>query len=264
MATVAEIYGFLDRKAPFSLQMDFDNSGFLVGRGESEVKQVLISLDITEEVISEAAEKNAQLIVSHHPLIFHPTKSVTDLDIVGRRIMGLLKHDIAAICAHTNLDRVSGGVNDALAEALGLRTYEFLQIDGTDQNGKPYGLGRVGVLDQPCELKDYTYSIKSLLGSNGLRYCVGNRTVRKVAVCGGACGDMLPVAYASGCDTFVTADVKYNVFLDAASMGMNLIDAGHFPTENVICPVLSAWLSEQFPELAVLLSQRHSEVTCYL
>ncbi len=115
MATVREIYQYLDGLAPFSLQMEFDNAGFLVGRGERAVSKILVSLDITEEVAEEAAELGAELIVSHHPVIFRPAKSVTDGDPDGRVLLALAEHRIAAICAHTNLDAVAGGVNDALA-----------------------------------------------------------------------------------------------------------------------------------------------------
>ena len=108
MATVREIYQHLDGLAPFSLQMDFDNAGFLVGRGDRQVDKVLVSLDITEEVVAEAAQLGCQLIVSHHPVIFHPAKSVTDATPDGRILLSLVEHNIAAICAHTNLDAVWG------------------------------------------------------------------------------------------------------------------------------------------------------------
>lgn len=108
MATVREIYQYLDGLAPFSLQMEFDNAGFLVGRGERAVSKILVSLDITEEVAEEAAELGAELIVSHHPVIFRPAKSVTDGDPDGRVLLALAEHRIAAICAHTNLDAVAG------------------------------------------------------------------------------------------------------------------------------------------------------------
>ena len=120
MATVREIYQYLDGLAPFSLQMDFDNAGFLVGRGDRTVDKVLVSLDITEEVVAEAAQLGCQLIVSHHPVIFFPAKSVTDATPDGRILLSLVEHNIAAVCAHTNLDAVCGGVNDALARKLGL------------------------------------------------------------------------------------------------------------------------------------------------
>lgn len=137
MATVREIYQYLDGLAPFSLQMEFDNAGFLVGRGERAVSKILVSLDITEEVAEEAAELGAELIVSHHPVIFRPAKSVTDGDPDGRVLLALAEHRIAAICAHTNLDAVAGGVNDALAQKLGLVQIEQLHQDGVDGSGRP-------------------------------------------------------------------------------------------------------------------------------
>ena len=142
MATVREIYQYLDGLAPFSLQMEFDNAGFLVGRGERAVSKILVSLDVTEEVAEEAAELGAELIVSHHPVIFRPAKSVTDGDPDGRVLLALAEHRIAAICAHTNLDAVAGGVNDALAQKLGLVQIEQLHQDGVDGSGRPYGIGR--------------------------------------------------------------------------------------------------------------------------
>ncbi len=229
MARVIDIYRCLDGKAPFELQMSFDNSGFLVGRGDREVQRVMVALDITEAVVEEAAEKDCQLIVSHHPIIFHPAKSITDKEPVGRCLLSLVEHGIAAICAHTNLDAVAGGVNDALARVLGLEKVKLLREEGVDANGQAYGIGRMG-------------------------------EVRQVAVGGGACGDLLEMVAALGCDTFVTSDVKYNVFLDAGAMGVNLIDAGHFSTENVVCPVLAQWITEGFPELKVFLSTEHREI----
>ena len=113
MATVREIYQLLNTLAPFSIQMEFDNAGFLVGRGDQAVDRILVSLDITEPVVSEAAERGAQLIVSHHPVLFHPARSITDGDPTGRILLALVERKIAAICAHTNLDTVAGGVNDA-------------------------------------------------------------------------------------------------------------------------------------------------------
>lgn len=263
MATVKEIYAYLDQKAPFSLQSEFDNAGFLVGREETEVTGILVALDITEEVVAEASDRGAQLIVAHHPVIFYPLKSITDGTVAGRRVLSLIKHGIAAICAHTNLDKAAGGVNDALAHAVGLCSIKQLCSEGTDQSGEPYGVGRVGMLEAPCPLEDYIHRVKKALGADGVRYCSGGAPVYRVAVGSGACGSMLPHAAALGCDTFVTADVKYDVFLDAGAMGMNLIDAGHYPTENVVCPVIIEWLQEGFPDLKVMLSDRHEDMVKY-
>ena len=177
----------------------------------------------------------------------------------------LTEQKIAAICAHTNLDAVSGGVNDALAQRLGLVQVEQLRQDGVDASGRPYGIGRVGnTTGVPGYAPAFAAFVKEALGSNGVRYVDARRPVRRVAVGGGACADMLGDAIALGCDTFVTADVKYNGFLDARALGINLIDAGHYPTEQVVCPVLAKWLSDGFPKVEVLLTRRHKEVFSYL
>lgn len=260
MATVKEIYEYLDTRAPFGLQENFDNAGFLVGRGEAQVTKVMVSLDITEEVIAEAVEAGCQLIVAHHPIIFHPAKSVTDGDPVGRCVLALVENHMAAICAHTNLDAVAGGVNDALAEKLGLQSIEQLHQDGVDTHGNPYGIGRVGTVKEYSCAADFAAFVREALDARGLRLEDAGRPVRRVAVGGGACGGMLGDVVAKGCDTFVTSDVRYNVFLDARAIGVNLIDAGHFSTENVVCPVLRDWLQKGFPDVEVLVSQRHKEV----
>lgn len=265
MATVREIYQYLDGLAPFSLQMDFDNAGFLVGRGDRQVDKLLVSLDITEEVAAEAAGLGCQLIVSHHPVIFFPAKSITDGDPTGRTLLSLSEHQIAAICAHTNLDAVHGGVNDALAQKLGLTQIEQLKQDGVDASGRPYGIGRVGnTAGVPMYAPAFAAFVKEALGANGVRYVDARRPVRRVAVGGGACADMLQDALAMGCDTFVTADVKYNGFLDAKALGVNLIDAGHYPTEQVVVPVLAKWLASGFPKVEVLTTQQHKEAFSYL
>ncbi len=265
MASVREVVQYLDHLAPFSLQMEFDNAGFLVGRGDRSVSRILVSLDITEEVAAEAGELGAQLIVSHHPVIFHPVKALTDATPEGRILLGLAERNIAAICAHTNLDAVKGGVNDALAWKLGLTQVEQLRQEGLDPSGRPYGIGRVGTAaGTPCTAAAFAAFVKAALGANGVRYVDACRPVRRVAVGGGACADMMADALAQGCDTFVTADVKYNGFLDAKALGLNLIDAGHYPTEQVVCPVLVEWLSKGFPDVEIFPTQRHKEVFSYL
>ena len=265
MATVRDIFAQMDQWAPFETQMDFDNAGFLVGRGEREVRKILVSLDITEPVADEAAEWGADLIVAHHPVIFHPVKRLTDETPTGRTLLALAERGIAAICAHTNLDAVAGGVNDALAQKLGLVQIEQLHQDGVDASGRPYGIGRVGnTVGAPMYAPAFAAFVKEALGANGVRYVDARRPVRRVAVGGGACADMLRDALALGCDTFVTADVKYNGFLDAKALGVNLIDAGHYPTEQVVCPVLAKWLSSGFPQVEIVPTNRHKEVFSYL
>ena len=262
---VKDVFGFLQEKAPFELQMSFDNAGFLVGHKEQNVDKVLVALDITEEVISEATQIGAQLIVAHHPVIWGGAKSVTDDTVMGRKLLALIENGISAICAHTNLDAVEEGVNDALANQLGLKEIAQLRQEGVDKTGRPYGIGRIGsVATENEDCKQFALRVKKLLGANGVRYVDAGRSVRVVAVGGGSCSDMLGDALAQGCDTFVTSDVKYDVFLEARARGINLIDAGHFSTENVVCPVLKDWMSEQFGEIEVVISDVHSEVFSYL
>lgn len=262
MARVKDFFDCIDRMAPFHTQLDFDNAGLLVGREDAQVDRVLVALDITTAVIREAIELGAQLIVSHHPVIFNPIKSVTTADTTGERVLLLAEHGIAAICAHTNLDAAEGGVNDLLAQAIGLTDVEQLHQDGVDEQGRAYGIGRVGQLAdrETLDAKDFAMKVKAQLGASGVRYADAGRPVCRVAVGGGSCGSMLADAVHAGCDTFVTADVKYDVFLEAKELGINLLDAGHFATEDVVVGPLAEKLRQAFPDIVVTKSQVHKEV----
>ena len=261
MATVKEVYQFIDQIAPFDTQEGFDNAGFLVGRGDRDVTKLLVALDITAEVAEEAAGWGAQLIAAHHPVIFDPVKSVTDETLTGQVLLALAENRIAAICAHTNLDAAHGGVNGCLARTLELTDLGQLRQAGVDSQGRPYGIGRVGTVHQPgLSAAQYAAFVKEKLGAASVRFVDGGRPVCRVAVGGGACGSMMEDAIAQGCDTFVTADLRYNNFLDAKALGLSLMDAGHFPTENVVCAPLARRLAKAFPEVEVRVSQVHREV----
>ena len=251
MAKVQAIESALFAWAPKELAADWDNVGLLVGDPEQEVKKVLIALDITEGVVEEAAELGAELIVAHHPVMncaWHPVQTLRADDPLGRKLRTLVKKDISAICMHTNLDAAEGGVNDALAEKLGLLDISPLGEDG---------IGRIGTINGEKSLAEYTSFVVKSLGCHGARFRCGGKTVHRVAVGGGACGSYIAAAKAAGCDTFVTSDLKYNDFLDTE--GLNLIDAGHYPTENVICPVIADRLGRAFPEVEFVISASHQE-----
>ena len=229
MTTVGEILTFLEMLAPRSMKMDWDNVGLLCGGKNRPVTKILVALDPFEDVCEEAARWGAELILTHHPLIFSPLKSVTDDTAIGRAVQLLCAHGISAINAHTNLDCAPGGVNDCLAQTLGLKDVQVIAPAGIDELGRPWGLLRQGVVEaQP--LSEFLPKIKSALNCEGLRYVDGGKPVRRVAVGGGACASELQDAVKAGCDTFVTADAKYNQFWDAHDLGLNLIDAGHFAT----------------------------------
>lgn len=255
--TVQEILDYVYFLAPANMKYDWDNVGLLCGRRDQEVKKILVALDPFMDVCEEASALGADLIVTHHPLIFRAAKAVTADDTVGQCILFLASHGISAVNAHTNLDCAPEGVNDVLAHALGLLDVQVLNPLGVDGQNRPYGLLRVGNVAQ-MPLEDFMTLVKARLHTPVLRYADGGRPVRRVAVGGGACGDGYMEALEAGCDTLVTADVKYNQFWDAHDLGLNLIDAGHFYTENPVCAVLAAKLKEQFPEAEVVLS-RHAD-----
>ena len=258
MITVADILNYLDTLAPRSMKMDWDNVGLLCGSKNSPVNTILVALDPFDAVCEEAISVGAELIITHHGLIFQPLKSITDDTAIGRRILTLCQHGISAINAHTNLDCAPNGVNDCLAKRLGLDHIEVIEPMGIDEEGRQWGLLRMGeVTEQP--LSDFLSTVKYNLGCDGLRYVDGGQPVRKVAVGGGACAGEMMAALRAGCDTFVTADVKYNQFWDARDLGLNLIDAGHYPTENPIVFMLARKLAETFPELLILVSEKHTD-----
>ena len=259
MTTVADILSFVETLAPRAMKMDWDNVGLLCGSRSTPVTRILVALDPFEHVCAEAADWGAQLIVTHHPMIFRPLSSVTDETAIGRGMMTLIRSGISAVNAHTNLDQSPGGVNDVLAKRLALVNVEVLNPCGTTETGESWGLLRMGeVPEQPLDA--FLNRVKTLLNCEGLRYVNGGKPVRKVCVGGGSCADGMHEAIAAGCDTFVTSDIKYNQFWDAHDLGLNLIDAGHFYTENPVVAVLAEKISAAFPEVEVKISESHRDV----
>ena len=262
MTTVSDILKFVETLAPRAMKMDWDNVGLLCGSRSTPVTKVLVALDPFEHVCKEAAQWGAQVIVTHHPLIFRPLPNITDETTIGRGIRTLIKHDISAINAHTNLDQAPGGVNDVLASTLGLENIQVINACGTTEDGQPWGLLRMGEVKEQ-NLSNFLSTVKEKLRCEGLRYVDGGKPVRKVAVGGGACADGFREALDAGCDTFVTSDIKYNQFWDARDLGLNLIDAGHFYTENPVVAVLAEKIAAAFPEIAVKISESHADCIKY-
>ena len=260
MPTVAQIEQALFQLAPKDLAFDWDNVGHLEGSPDQEVQRVLVALDVTENVVSEAEKLGCQLIVSHHPLMnvrWHQAEMQTlrPNRYLGRLLRRLVKADISVISMHTNLDIAPGGVNDALAEALRIE-------DPGPMPGDETGRCRVGRLRNSVKLSDFAADVCKALHANGVRYA-GDRPVEYIAVGGGACGDEIDAVIAAGCDTFVTSDLTYHQFLDAVPKGINLIDAGHFPTEDPVCAKLVTYLEKEFPQLTILKSASHKEAIQY-
>ena len=254
MNTVGDIFEKLCAIAPLELQLEYDNAGFLLGRRDAGVERVLLSLDVTGEVAEEAISRGAQLIVSHHPVIWDEMKSLTDQKPENEKLLKLLENRLAVISMHTNLDIAEGGVNDVLIGLFGARN------EGCFEDER---CGRIGSLPHPMAINDFLRRCKDALRTNGLRYYDAGRPVERIAVLGGAGGSALSGAWRSGCDTFVTADVKYSVFLQARELGMNLIDGDHFCTENPVMGVLRQQLSEAFPDTEFLLSEKHDQTVSF-
>ena len=263
MITVENVLEYLFTIAPVEAKMDFDNVGLLVGRKDARVNRALVSLDITNDVITEALDIGAELIVSHHPLFFS-LKSITDDDTIGQKLIRIISGGISAICMHTNLDAAKGGTSDALAIAAGIANgsafAELLDDEGKLQNGTPYSYGRAGCIQNPLSLEKYLELLKKALKTDGLRYYDAGKEVYKVAVVSGSGGDYLLASKKRGCDTLVTADIKYDVFLEAMELGMNLIDGGHYTTENLVTGTLVEKLCIEFPQVATRASTNHSQI----
>lgn len=257
MTTVYDIVRFMESIAPQSKKESWDNVGLLCGRKDKQVTTILVALDPFEDVAEEAVKLGADLIVTHHPLIFHPLYSLTDDTAIGRTAATLLRHDIAAFSAHTNLDIAPQGVGSCLARALGLENISVIEPIEKTADGV-WGLLRKGTV-APQSLNDFLAHVKRALQAPAVRYAPASEKVHRVAVGGGACADEWKSAFAAGCDTFVTADARYNDFWDARDAGLTLIDAGHFYTENPVCTYLRRILQEAFPEIRVVLSQVHRD-----
>lgn len=254
MVTVNDILTFIQTIAPAEMKYSWDHIGLNCGHFDAPVSKILIALDPFSEVIDEAIELDAQLLITHHALIWDGGFINTG-SVWGKNALRLIEHGIAHINAHTNLDCAPGGVNDVLADRLGLTDVTLANPMGTDSHGQPYGLLRVGTV--PVQSIDcFLSSVKSALGCEHLRYVSPTSQVHRVAVGGGSCGSDMEDAIAAGCDTFVTADIKYNQFREAYDRGLNLIDAGHFHTENPVCAVIADKIQTRFPEIQVFLSKK--------
>ena len=233
MTKVKDFYGYLNSIAPFETQEDWDNSGMLVGDMDAEVKKVAVVLDITHEEIKKAKAIGADLIISHHPVIFNPIKSVTK----GSVPYELVASSINALCCHTPLDIADGGTNDSLAKLLG--------IEVTRTEDPILRLGTV----EPTTAENLAGKIAKTLNTK-VRYADAGRKIEKIAICTGAGCSLIEAA--GEIDAFITGDASHHNFLDCIQAGITLIAAGHYETEIVVVPVLVKKLQAQFPDIEII------------
>lgn len=245
MVKVKDIFQFIDRTAPFEKSMKFDNCGLLIGNINDEVKKVLVALDVTKDVIKEASKIEANLIISHHPVIFNALKKIEFGSIPDL----ICKNNINVICAHTNLDVAEKGVNFHLAKSLGLKNLTTLAYE----DDLPIGL--VGNLDNELTYEEFALHVKKSLNCSGIRYTKSDRKIKKVAVCSGSGGEFYEKAYLKGADALVTGEIKHSQILAANGLPMMIVDAGHFKTENVVIEPLKNELISNFPDIEIFSSK---------
>ena len=242
---IKELYQQLDNRIPRELSCSWDNDGLMCCPNEdAEAKKVLVALDITAEVVEQAVEGGYDLIVSHHPLVFRPLKALDPSIPVAKKVIRLLCAGISAMSFHTRLDAVQGGVNDTLAEVLGV------------ENAVPFGndgeaIGRIGELKEETSLEDFARLVKMVTGALAVTVADAGKRVRRVAVLGGSGSDDVIAAEKAGADTYLTGDLGHHHLTDCPERGMNLLAAGHFYTENPVCQALKAILLEIDPALTV-------------
>ncbi len=251
ITTVADIYSFIDSFAPFDTALDYDNVGTLVGNSNAVVKNVLLALDITADVVKEAEKMGADLIISHHPVIFKPIKSVNSNSIPYM----LAQRSINAICAHTNLDLSPKGVNICLANALGLKNI-YLHNEGIAVGDVKAGAS--------YNSKQFAELVKDNLNCNGVRYTSTNNKITKVAVGGGACGEYIYLAKELGANAFVTGEIKHNYILESHDLDLTVVDAGHYKTEDVVIDYLVTELSNNFSQVTFVKSKSFSDHINYI
>ncbi len=245
MRRVEEIAQYIDMWAPFDTAEEFDNVGILL-KSQNPVEKVLVALDLTEETYRQACEMGADLMVTHHPILFRPLKKMTYRDLVFQ----LTQKGISVISAHTNLDKAQGGVGDALAKALKLMDVQLLE--GTEE------MGRIGLLSEEMPADAFAEYVKTMLGCQAVRYTWVEKPIKKVALLGGGGDFCWEAALQAGADAYVTGEGKHHIFLQAQKEGFCYLDAGHFETEKWICPILARELQKAFPDLQIQVAKQES------
>lgn len=249
MIKVKDIYEFINEVSPFELQCDWDNCGLLVGDMEKEVKKIGICLDATAETVESAKENQADLIITHHPIIFSPQRSF----LKGNMAFEAAAAGISVLSAHTCLDCAEGGVNDVLCEILGIENAEGVPADDCK-----VPMARIGDVDE-TDIDVFAKTVSEKLNTV-CRVVKGKSKVKKVAVCGGSAFDFFFKAVSMGADTYLTGEVKHHELLIARDMGINLIVAGHYETEKPSMISLKKLIENRFTEIETVLLNENNPV----
>ena len=257
-----QILDALEQYAPLPLQDSFDNAGLQIGlTEEQEVTGALLCLDVTEDVIDEAVRKGCNLIVAHHPLLFHGLKSITGKTYVERCVVKAIKNGVGIYAAHTNLDNAQGGVNYRIAEKIGLDNIAFLE---TKQSLMPSGAGVIGVLPEAEDEEPFLNRLKTLFDIKCLRHnALCGRKIRKVALCGGAGGFLLDNAIKQGADAFLTGEMRYHDYFGHDG-DLLIAEMGHYESEQYSMDIFEDILRRHFPELKIEKTSLNTNPIYYL
>ncbi len=245
---ISDVYSFLDEKYPLSLQESWDNSGYIVESDSGKCSKILLTLDITNDSVDEAIYKKADLVISHHPVIFNPLKKIQ----VDTPVYKLVRSGIGAICMHTNLDIAEGGTNTVIVGKIA----EKLGISANIEPLEDCGLGCIIELEKVVDCDELAEILKDIFNIERIKMSMyGEYILSKIAICSGSGGSLWKLAKAKGCDALITGDVKHDVWIDANNSKFTVIDCGHFHTENLVLWELRRVLEEKFPMVDVEISE---------
>ena len=252
MRRVKEIINEMEKFAPIYLKEDFDNVGLMVGDKEQKVEKVLLALDCTLKVIEEAKENNVDLIITHHPLIFRKPSSITTDSLQGKKIIELIKNDIALYSSHTNLDSVNEGINHTITKLLGFDNSKILEVNKRDSTA---GIGRIAKVDKDITLEQLVTLVKEKLNIQSLRVVKGNEKISKVAIINGSGQDYIGKAVGKGANCIITGDTTYHFASDYKEMGVSIIDVGHFASEWITFLMSIEVVKKQLKDIEFIVSK---------
>ncbi len=257
---VAEIAAHIEALCPREFAGNWDNVGLLVGDSNQQVQTVMVTLDVDEFVVAEAAQQGVDLIVSHHPLMFEPVQQMTEHDPVQKTVRRLVANGISFYAAHTNLDVARGGLNDKMADMLGLADTRVLDVT-VERDGIQHGFGRYTDLKTAVTLRQMLDRCKTVFGISGVKYCGDlEKTITRVAINTGGGTSIIDRCYENNVELFITGDFKYSVVRGAYERGMCVIDAGHYDTEIIAQDFFFDYLKPKFPQLRYIKSEANKRV----
>lgn len=260
---VRNIIKEMEKIAPSFLKESYDNVGLMVGGEEKQVKKVLLALDCTKEVINEAKNNEIDLIITHHPLFFKKPNRIVREDLQGWKVIELIKNDISLYSSHTNLDSVSGGINEEIIKLLGFN--DSILIEKSNLKGyEDSGIGRFVELDKEISTKSFINQLKKCLNVENIRGVIASENIRKIAVINGSGQDFFGKALALGADCIVTGDTTYHFASDYKEMGVTILDPGHFATEWIVFLNVMKKLENKFENIEFIYSKASEDPYSFL